>query len=697
MTSKFFTWTKGDRHNAAEALRTRGLASWESLPASSLDGAKKTAPKKLSKLNRKPKPLTLVPTQDCDTYPYSLTPNSAVLHDAAVSSMTNLLAVVNDVMRSPRVSAATRSPFLKPLPGRPRSHTAPPTPLYECGATEIAELPGSLLLENQGYPMRCRTSWTRVAVEPEKTPPGACSSLGLQRPHTSPHENRDGSLQHDNSLEEHDALVTESATANVDHLSPLSRGSGIRRRTEDYTRPRTSRTSSNESQKHRQNDQKLARPLLGVSQSCPSQQPPSEGVRGDSDPKFLQVKAPSDQIDELRATINARDQTISMLSAQFMNLRTSQEAHIASLKDTHAKELASIKTYTEILEESHHSSQDSGQDLGRLTLDTTYTSDNLSHHRMTDLSAVSSCSSQTALENAKRSSQESAAEIEALGQSKSKSLEHNAEFKALYRERNHARKTLEATEHRLCAVAHNLSRVQQSEKALRDKAESLGERLEAANAQKTDVLEANHKLREKLEKSEDRERALREKIELSRCQPNKPAMKLVQDKDAPQMAAAVPLKLVDANKACNLETPDLWCQIASYEKTIQSLRAQRDQTTQLLHAEIRKRASSLSAREHLATLPRATTADIDRTVAETRAHVSGMLATRSSSTYSHDDQSSGQQARIEQLEQEIAQHVRDIVLYKLDVKGYKKDLQRATATIQRLQALAPVSSATSPS
>ncbi|KAK5151909.1 hypothetical protein LTR16_012646, partial [Cryomyces antarcticus] len=74
-----------------------------------------------------------------------------------------------------------------------------------------------------------------------------------------------------------------------------------------------------------------------------------------------------------------------------------------------------------------------------------------------------------------------------------------------------------------------------------------------------------------------------------------------------------------------------------------------------------------------------------------------MLATRSSSTYSHDDQSSGQQARIEQLEQEIAQHVRDIVLYKVDVKGYKKDLRRATATIQRLQALAPVSSATSPS
>lgn len=51
------------------------------------------------------------------------------------------------MLRSPALTAAAcpNSPLHKPLPERPRSYSAPPTP-------EIPELPGSILLENQGFP-----------------------------------------------------------------------------------------------------------------------------------------------------------------------------------------------------------------------------------------------------------------------------------------------------------------------------------------------------------------------------------------------------------------------------------------------------------------------------------------------------------------------------------------------------------------
>lgn len=65
-----------------------------------------------------------------------------------VHSASNLLAVVNDMLRSPALSAGLcpRSAEIhKPLPSRPRSISMPPTP------EPPVELPGSILLENQGF------------------------------------------------------------------------------------------------------------------------------------------------------------------------------------------------------------------------------------------------------------------------------------------------------------------------------------------------------------------------------------------------------------------------------------------------------------------------------------------------------------------------------------------------------------------
>jgi hypothetical protein len=56
-------------------------------------------------------------------------------------------------------------------------------------------------------------------------------------------------------------------------------------------------------------------------------------------------------VEELKATITAQDQTISTLQAQFASLRASHEAHVASLVETHAAEVTSLKNYTRVLED----------------------------------------------------------------------------------------------------------------------------------------------------------------------------------------------------------------------------------------------------------------------------------------------------------------------------------------------------------
>lgn len=57
------------------------------------------------------------------------------------------------------------------------------------------------------------------------------------------------------------------------------------------------------------------------------------------------------QIEELKATITAQDNTITTLQTQFSSLRASHEAHVSRLVDAHTAEVASLKDYAKVLEE----------------------------------------------------------------------------------------------------------------------------------------------------------------------------------------------------------------------------------------------------------------------------------------------------------------------------------------------------------
>ncbi|KAK1914955.1 hypothetical protein P3342_011884 [Pyrenophora teres f. teres] len=93
-------------------------------------------------------------TPPLDKQQYDLSPVTDQYNGVLVSAATSLQTAFNDLLRSPvsSISAFSRSASVqKPLPSRPRSASV--SSLAELPA----ELPGSLLLENQGFPS-CTTS-----------------------------------------------------------------------------------------------------------------------------------------------------------------------------------------------------------------------------------------------------------------------------------------------------------------------------------------------------------------------------------------------------------------------------------------------------------------------------------------------------------------------------------------------------------
>lgn len=102
--------------------------------------------KDTQKARRRPSNLTIIPP---DSQPLTTTPLSSPYNAPLLSSTSNLMALFNDMLRSPVLSAGPcpRSASVhKPLPTRPRSNSEPASPDLP------VELPGSLLQHNQGFP-----------------------------------------------------------------------------------------------------------------------------------------------------------------------------------------------------------------------------------------------------------------------------------------------------------------------------------------------------------------------------------------------------------------------------------------------------------------------------------------------------------------------------------------------------------------
>jgi chromosome segregation ATPase len=127
---------------------------------------------------------------------------------------------------------------------------------------------------------------------------------------------------------------------------------------------------------------------------------------------------------------------------------------------------------------------------------------------------------------------------------------------------------------------------------------------------------------------------------------------------------------------------DMERQVQEYERASRNAQAERDQFRQLLYAEFRRAAIEVHNRQNPATSLLDQKVNLDAAINEVRAKAQHYIA-HQTAQQGKEDKSDPHQ-RVKELEQEVEYHVKDIVLYKLDVKGYKKDLKRAQAKIQQL-------------
>ncbi|EME40400.1 hypothetical protein DOTSEDRAFT_38352 [Dothistroma septosporum NZE10] len=173
-------------------------------------------------MSRKPLPLHFDSDLELRLRSDSRANDTIALHDAAIKSATSLMAVMNACLKSPQLNAhllaaQQQSAGLKPVSGRPRSHTAPSTSLVEAPCKEPAELEGSTPL------------WSQPASQPSLHVDGSqhAAALGnsILRPHSSPQQvsyrmpvhpqHDDGRTTRNTGLPEGSARVSELHRSNT--------------------------------------------------------------------------------------------------------------------------------------------------------------------------------------------------------------------------------------------------------------------------------------------------------------------------------------------------------------------------------------------------------------------------------------------------------------------------------------------------
>ncbi|ORY12729.1 hypothetical protein BCR34DRAFT_288122 [Clohesyomyces aquaticus] len=333
---KFFSWSKG-RHPSVEYHRTGGLLAIDTSVVSYQSPIKS---------DRRRPPNLLIPDSSRDS---RLSPTSAIQNAA------NLLAAVNDMLRSPALnaSACPRSAEIhKPLPGRPRSVSLPTTPVLP------AELPGSILLENQGFPSPpVAGAATRSTMRSVRS--GNALSSSAAGPKT-PSRSHAGMPQHKKSFSETNIHRRSKSKPNL-LISPSSTDSKL---TTCSVSTNGGQTSGTDSTRARVGDEKQLQPAPLIIEGKPWSKNKGNKAEGSNRRDEPGTPTPtstrSKQIEELKATITAQDSTISTLQSQFAGLRTSHEAHISSLNNSHQAEVESLRNYTRVLEQSqrtlHHAS-----------------------------------------------------------------------------------------------------------------------------------------------------------------------------------------------------------------------------------------------------------------------------------------------------------------------------------------------------
>ncbi|KAF2717258.1 hypothetical protein K431DRAFT_307104 [Polychaeton citri CBS 116435] len=657
MSSKFFTWTKGDRRNASEALRAGSIVTIPAeLRINGLEYARATNGS--SKAQRKPLSLPL------DQYPKQQDGSQEIaLHDAAVKSATSLMAVMNEMLKSPPVSAhlaeRQRSSGLLPMHGRPRSHTAPSTPVAEAPLAELAELPGST----------CRDLRSNSDMQ---LPQGgrACASatslvfqvgLGhdIERPRSSPQE----PTRHIGS---EPRISTDSRPSisgrRPSFGSPLPKPSTATQSLK-YAGSIASGMSSCDTLVNPVGTELVKqtphRPSLAILQSTPPTKTSASIANNDNSGAWA----------ESRQTESLENDFLDQVSL----LRTTHETHLTALREAHERELASYRIYIDFLESrSSRQTQLSAARKQQLTIDTSQTS---IRPARTDspASSITLRSLDTNPEKPPTSEINPSVEIESLKRKLSLARKAQSEAADVRRDRDYHRDMAERSGKRITQLKDIVKKTKDTEKALKNAVSSLEADLVEANNQRLDVLEGFHVSCEKinilqhdLSTRDSRVRDLEREV----TRLGHEAKQQTAD-----TTANSPTDKADDSPELSSEVQRLREAMEKQQHDLSAAQVERDRYNSLLHSELRRTSRVSAQKAHSAT---------PEISAEAAFHVTetvSMLKARGRASSQPEDG----EATKTLLEKELEHCVKEIIMYKLDVKGYKKDLKKAHARIEQLQ------------
>ncbi|KAJ9647249.1 hypothetical protein H2199_002236 [Coniosporium tulheliwenetii] len=172
----------------------------------------------------------------------------------------------------------------------------------------------------------------------------------------------------------------------------------------------------------------------------------------------------------------------------------------------------------------------------------------------------------------------------------------------------------------------------------------------------------------KLEQKNQRCRLLKDDVE-HRC------AELVKLCDASERQVAQNARLKSQLRASKAQNAELNAQLADQRRRL-------DITDLLLQGEIRKAARAAKEEDGQDSVLQERMSENVRMMADIEARVHAMMAKDLNVGVYEPEMDP--LLRIKQLEREIDYHVRDIILYKMDVRGYKKDLKQAASQIDKL-------------
>lgn len=364
------------------------------------------------------------------------------------------------MLRSPLASARLPPPSstLAPCYGRPRSRTAPSTPLVELPSHTLVELPGSMPERPRGSQHHSYDSKLRRLVQPNSH---------LRRPS---HPWLDPPIDHKHDQPRGDQRDNVASKSVLPSTPQQQQSEVLTASTCRYSRPvaHQRRIWSDPIQSHG-----VLRPVSASSKRD------TRTYRQSS-----QLPAtPRRTSDDFPRSHDESDRSSEEVShaAYASSLQASHEAHIAALTEAHRREIASLHLYIEQLEPRHGLARRSEVHAHPAAR---HYSEAQSEGTNAQVDQWPSAGQREYVNNSNLSNH-----MHSAGDSQCTSQAGCGE---IWLECNHLRDTLERTNTRLMQSHETIHRLQGTEKLLKTTIGDLRSRLEAANDQRLDAQEGLH-------------------------------------------------------------------------------------------------------------------------------------------------------------------------------------------------------------